>query len=228
MYKTVIIEDDPVITLLNRRYVELDPRFSVVHTFSGARPALLWLRTNPVDLIILDVYMPQMSGIELLKQLRLMGVDSDVMMVTSANDAATIESSMRLGITDYLIKPFGYERFRKALDTFCNRRNAIHDGTFTQDSLDSALNHISSTVAAIQSPQTETPPKGLQKKTLETIENYLKENPSGHTCDEIASHVGLSVVTVRHYVNYLVEKSIIISSMDYNTGGRPCIIYRYL
>jgi len=70
LYRTVIIEDDAVITQLNKRYVEKDSRFQVVRTFSAAHPALFWLRSNPVDLIILDVYMPQMSGLELLRALR--------------------------------------------------------------------------------------------------------------------------------------------------------------
>lgn len=118
LYRTVIIEDDAVITQLNKRYVEKDSRFQVVRTFSAAHPALFWLRSNPVDLIILDVYMPQMSGLELLRALRAEGVDADVIMVTSANDAATIEAFMRLGVADYLIKPFGYERFQLALRTF--------------------------------------------------------------------------------------------------------------
>lgn len=96
LYRTVIIEDDAVITQLNKRYVEKDSRFQVVRTFSAAHPALFWLRSNPVDLIILDVYMPQMSGLELLRALRAEGVDADVIMVTSANDAATIEAFMRL------------------------------------------------------------------------------------------------------------------------------------
>ena len=126
LYRTVIIEDDSVITHLNRRYVEMDNRFCVVQTFSAAHPALFWLRSNPVDLIILDVYMPQMSGLDLLRALRAEGVDADVIMVTSADDATTIEAFMRLGVTDYLIKPFGYERFQLALKTFCQRRNAIH------------------------------------------------------------------------------------------------------
>ena len=145
LYRTVIIEDDSVITHLNRRYVEMDNRFCVVQTFSAAHPALFWLRSNPVDLIILDVYMPQMSGLDLLRALRAEGVDADVIMVTSADDATTIEAFMRLGVTDYLIKPFGYERFQLALKTFCQRRNAIHSGKFTQTKLDSALLHISST-----------------------------------------------------------------------------------
>ena len=130
-YRTVIIEDDAVINRLNRRYIEMDDRFRVVQTFSAAHPALFWLRSNPVDLIILDVYMPQMSGLELLRALRAEGVDADVIMVTSADDAATIEAFMRLGVTDYLIKPFGYERFQLALKTFCNRRGSLPRPSWT-------------------------------------------------------------------------------------------------
>ena len=106
MYTVVIIEDDPMITRLNRRYVEQDSRFAVVQTFSAAHPALFWLQRNPIDLIILDVYMPQMSGTELLMQLRAKGVDADVIMVTSANDAKTVNDAVRLGAVDYLVKPF--------------------------------------------------------------------------------------------------------------------------
>ena len=105
MYTVVIIEDDPMITRLNRRYVEQDSRFAVVQTFSAAHPALFWLQRNPIDLIILDVYMPQMSGTELLMQLRAKGVDADVIMVTSANDAKTVNDAVRLGAVDYLVKP---------------------------------------------------------------------------------------------------------------------------
>lgn len=101
---------------------------------------------------------PQMSGLDLLRALRAEGVDADVIMVTSADDATTIEAFMRLGVTDYLIKPFGYERFQLALKTFCQRRNAIHSGKFTQTKLDSALLHISSTGAGSSSAM----PKGLQ------------------------------------------------------------------
>ena len=114
-----------MITRLNRRYIEQDSRFAVVQTFSAAHPALFWLRRNPIDLIILDVYMPQMSGTELLLQLRAEGVDADVIMVTSANDAKTVNDAVRLGAVDYLVKPFAYERFRQALDVFCRRRESV-------------------------------------------------------------------------------------------------------
>ena len=228
MYRTVIIEDDPVITQLNRQYVEKDSRFTVVQTFSAAHPALFWLRNNVVDLIILDMYMPQMSGLELLRILRAEGVNADVIMVTSADDAATIESFFRLGVTDYLIKPFGYERFQLALKNFCDHWDTIHQDPnhphkFTQNQLDNVLLHLT---ASSPPPAPGGMPKGLQSQTLTLLQDYLKENPQGHTCDDIASHVGLSVVTVRRYMNYLAEQHLVDSDMDYNTGGRPCIVYK--
>ena len=228
MYRTVIIEDDPVITQLNRQYVEKDSRFTVVQTFSAAHPALFWLRNNLVDLIILDMYMPQMSGLELLRILRAEGVNADVIMVTAANDAATIESFIRLGVTDYLIKPFGYERFQLALKNFCDHWDTIHQDPnhphkFTQNQLDNVLLHLT---ASSPPPAPGGMPKGLQSQTLTLLQDYLKENPQGHTCDDIASHVGLSVVTVRRYMNYLAEQHLVDSDMDYNTGGRPCIVYK--
>ena len=234
MYTTVIIEDDPMITRLNRRYIEQDSRFAVVQTFSAAHPALFWLRRNPIDLIILDVYMPQMSGTELLLQLRAEGVDADVIMahrlstiqhadvimVTSANDAKTVNDAVRLGAVDYLVKPFAYERFRQALDVFCRRRESVQRDSFSQDVLDHTLFQ-----AATPTPPV-TPPKGLQSQTLSRIEAYLWAAPeTRHTSDEIASHVGLSVVTVRRYMNYLTEQQVIGSEMDYRTGGRPCLVY---
>ena len=96
MYTAVIIEDDPIITRLNARYIDLDPRFTVVKTFSSANPALVYLQNHAVDLIVLDVFMPQMNGSELLRILRVKGVNADVIMVTfckrrgnsSDNDAA--------------------------------------------------------------------------------------------------------------------------------------------
>ena len=121
MYTTVIIEDDPMITRLNRRYIEQDSRFAVMQTFSAAHPALFWLRRNPIDLIILDVYMPQMSGTELLLQLRAEGVDADVIMVTSANDAKTVNDAVRLGAVDYLVKPFSFAELNARIKALLRR-----------------------------------------------------------------------------------------------------------
>ena len=219
MYTVVIIEDDPMITRLNRRYVEQDSRFAVVQTFSAAHPALFWLQRNPIDLIILDVYMPQMSGTELLMQLRAKGVDADVIMVTSANDAKTVNDAVRLGAVDYLVKPFAYERFQQALEVFCRRRESVQRDSFSQDALDHTL--FRQTAPA----PSAAPPKGLQSQTLARIEAYLRAAPDErHTSDEI-----IGLLLPEHaftHVPYAVVEDLRFASRRQHSAFYHVQIYR--
>ena len=121
MYTVVIVEDDPMITELNRRYAERDGRFTVAQTFVQPRRALDWLRHNAADLIILDFYMPQMNGLEFLRSIRAAGIESDVIMITAANDAATVEALTRLGVVDYLVKPFAFEELLARIHSIMRR-----------------------------------------------------------------------------------------------------------
>ena len=136
MYRVVIVEDDPMVSLLDRTFTEKDPRFRVVQTCSDGRAALEWLSQNPADLVVLDVYMPLFTGLELLHALRERDIAVDAIMVTAANDAATVDQLLKLGVVDFLIKPFTYERFQQALDSFCGHREAIAGGAVTQGALD--------------------------------------------------------------------------------------------
>lgn len=218
MYTVVIVEDDSMITELNRRYAERDGRFTVTQTFSQPRRALDWLRHNPADLVILDFYMPQMNGLELLRAIRSAGVEADVIMITAANDAATVEALTRLGVVDYLVKPFAYERFCAALDAFCRRRSAMR-GSLDQSALDNLLHTAP--------PGPATLPKGMQPQTQERVLACMRAAPDrAYTCEEIAAAAGLSVVTVRRYMGYLAQQGQVTGDMNYGTGGRPCLVYR--
>lgn len=216
MYSVAIVEDDPLITELNRRYVEKDGRFGPIQCFAAPRAALDWLRRHPADLVILDFYMPQMNGLEFLRAVRAAGLEADVIMITAANDAATVEALTRLGVVDYLVKPFAYERFCQALDGFCRRRQAMHAGSLDQQALDSLLH--AAPAAAL--------PKGLQPATLAHILACLRAAARPLTGEEIAAAAGLSAVTVRRYMAYLVEQDQAAGEMDYGTGGRPRAVYR--
>lgn len=91
---------------------------------------------HTADLIILDVYMPRMTGLELLRTLRMEGIGIDVIMVTAANDSKTVDALLKLGVTDYLVKPFAASRFQQALDTFCQHREAVSHDNVSQQELD--------------------------------------------------------------------------------------------
>ncbi|WP_395150886.1 response regulator [uncultured Allofournierella sp.] len=219
-YQVVIVEDDPMVAMLNRRYTQKDDRFVVVKEFNRGQPALDYLRFHPVDLLLLDMYMPELSGLELLRQLRSAGVQVDAILITAASDTPTVENAMRLGVVDYLVKPFEYQRFQQALDTFHWRRAAVQCPTMSQQELDGLL-HSPTQALPAKAPI----PKGLQEKTLALILEFLRQQTQSLTCEQIAHGVGFSVVTVRHYVAYLAQSGQVESQVDYSTGGRPSVLY---
>ena len=132
-YQAVIVEDDPMIASIDQNFLERDPRFRL----ASGQDALPWLLRHPADLLILDVYMPRMTGLELLRELRSFGITSDAVMVTAANDSKTVDALLKLGVADYLVKPFTARRFQQALDKFCRQRSAIAThSSVSQEELD--------------------------------------------------------------------------------------------
>ena len=139
-YQAVIVEDDPMIASIDQNFLERDPRFRLAASFRSGQDALPWLLRHPADLLILDVYMPRMTGLELLRELRSFGITSDAVMVTAANDSKTVDALLKLGVADYLVKPFTARRFQQALDKFCRQRSAIAThSSVSQEELDALL-----------------------------------------------------------------------------------------
>ena len=220
MYRVLIVEDDPMVSMINRHYVEQNKEFAVSAVCKNGQEALDFLYKNDVDLVVLDVFMPVMDGVETLKQIRQKKIQCEVVMVTAANDTSTLEATMNLGVLDYLIKPFTLERFQISLEKFIERVTTLtQNTTLDQNCIDSLF---SKTVK----PKTEELPKGIQERTLTSITQYFTENPSWQTADTIAEKLGISIVTVRHYVNYMVDEKIIRQEVNYKTGGRPSMLYK--
>lgn len=224
-YKVLIVEDDPMVAMINEQYVLKNPQFSIAGSCRNGAEALNFLKTNSADLILLDVYMPIMDGIETLKKIRENKIDSDVIMVTAANDTSTIEDTMHMGVLDYLIKPFAYERFNISLEKFVAKKQMLEQhSVMDQSSLDKLISNAQTT--SNQSENLKKLPKGIQPKTLDLIQNYFKENTSWNTVDMISEQLGISIVTVRNYLNYLVKEKQITEDINYSTGGRPSMLYK--
>lgn len=223
MIKTVIVEDDRMVAAINNQFALKTPGVQVIATFYNGKDALAFLKETKVDLLLLDLYMPEYSGLELLTDLRRQNLNIDVIMITAANDIVHIEQALHLGIIDYLIKPFQYERFSIAMDKFLLRKKVMENGLeFTQKDIDQLI-HLSRPSSKSKNMELQ---KGIQRNTLESIRTSLNKHPNAYlTSEQIAEETGLSKVTVRRYMNFLIEQNEIISRIDYETGGRPRVEY---
>lgn len=224
MIKTVIVEDDLMVASINSQFAKRNPNIQIVATFHNGKDALEYLKSSDADLVLLDLYIPDCTGLEVLSELRKEGSEIDVIMITAANDAEHINEALQLGIVDYLIKPFQYERFAQALDKYLVRKKAIESGvSFTQEEIDRLVN-ASSPAASTKKAELQ---KGVQQKTLDKIRVCLSAHPGNYLpCEQIASETGLSRVTIRRYMNFLIEENEVTSMIDYSTGGRPSILYQ--
>lgn len=221
MYQVLIVEDDPMVAMINEQYIKRNKKFEVIGKCRDGNSALEFLEHNKVDLIVLDVFMPHLDGFETLRQIRKKQIPTDAIMVTAANDREALEEALHLGIVDYLVKPFTFDRFQMALDKFIAQVNALKDlDTLNQQSIDFIIENA-------RKKSDEIYPKGIQEKTLHLILEHLKANGEAWlTGDAIAEKVGLTGVTVRRYMNYLTESGKVVGEMNYETGGRPCMLYR--
>ena len=221
MYKVLIVEDDPMVAMINDQYIKRNKNFKIVGKCNNGLSALDFLENNTVDLLILDVFMPKMDGFETLRQIRNKQITVDAIMVTAANERESLEEALHLGIVDYLVKPFTFDRFQMALEKYIAQNNALKDiETLNQKSIDHIIDNA-------RKKSEDLYPKGIQEKTIELIMEYLKVNKNTwFTGDEIAEKVNLTGVTVRRYMNYLAESGRVVGEMNYETGGRPCMQYK--
>ena len=219
-YKVLIVEDDPMVAMINEQYVCKNKNFTVSGSCRNGNDALSFLETNHVDLIVLDVFMPYLDGIETLKKIREKKIDAEVIMVTAANDTSTVEDTMHLGVIDYLIKPFAYERFQIALEKFISKITTLKQNVVVDQTC------IDRIISSPLKTQEKVYPKGIQKKTLTTIMSFFNENTGWVSGDMLAEKLGLSSVTIRHYLSDLVEHHELEQDINYETGGRPCMLYK--
>ena len=223
MYQVIIVEDDPMVAEIVRQYAEHNNELIIAGTFSNGQEALEHIRSHPVDLILLDYYMPVMDGRAFLTHLRTERFLADVIMATAASEAHSVAELYSYGVSDYLIKPFDYNRFQTALKKFTARRAAFAgDKAFSQEELDKVI-----------SPESQKPgqmiDKGIHPVTLEIICTFLRDHKSEKlSIEDIAKNVPLYRVNLRRSMNYLIDKNSVIGGVDYSTGGRPSAVYTYI
>lgn len=227
MIKVMIVEDDPMVREFNKHYLEQMNGFKYITSVSNGDEALLVLENEAIDLILLDIYMPGMNGLQLLETIRLHDQSVDVIVITAASDIVSVKKALRLGAVDYLIKPFEFSRFQAALNTYREEVNLMQSqNQMSQEELDKLLFHAADAKGTAQGTDL---PKGLTRNTLQMVYNCVDEmKGKSFTTEELAAKVGISRVSMRKYLQFLNEVGILDVEICYGFIGRPSYTYRFL
>ncbi|WP_203835919.1 response regulator [Winogradskya humida] len=223
MIRVLVVDDEPLIAEAHRAYTEKVPGFEVVGVAHTARDAMAALRAGPVDLVLLDLNLPDKHGLEVARALRAAGSGTDVLAVTSARDVATVRQAVALGVTHYLLKPFTFAAFRDKLDRYARYRSQL-PGTGEV----AAQHEIDRAFATLRGSPHDSLPKGLDEHTLDLVLGVLRDlaAPAGLSAAEVAARIGASRVTARRYLEHLADAGRVIRNPRYGSPGRPEVEYR--
>jgi response regulator of citrate/malate metabolism len=218
--RVLVVEDDPVAADAHVMYVNRVPGFVAVGKVHTGTEARRMLDRRAVDLLLLDLHLPDVHGLRLARSLRAAGYRVDVIAVTSARDLAVVREGVSLGVVQYVLKPFTFATLRDRLVRYAEFRGAAGEAA-GQDDVDRAL-------AALRAPGPAALPKGLSGPTLERVTGTLRDAREGLTAAGVAEAVGISRITARRYLEHLVDAARAARTPLYGQVGRPELVYRWL
>jgi response regulator of citrate/malate metabolism len=221
LINVMVVEDDLVAADAHRLYVERVPGFTVVdvvHTAGEARHALA--TETQVDLLLLDQYLPDGTGLDLCRTLRARGLMVDVIMVTSARDLAVVRAAVSTGVVQYLLKPFTFATLREKLDRYARFRRDV-ERSEVADQTD--VDHL---FATLRGTDTQLP-KGMSGPTLDAVVAVLREAAGGLSAGAAGDVLGMSRVTARRYLEYLADNGLAVRQPQYGQVGRPELRYQW-
>lgn len=222
--RVVIIEDDDDVAGLHARFLESLEEFEVVGRAGTVAQAFGLLEELQPELLLLDLHLPDGTGMDLLRRVRAVRPDAyDIIMITAVPDRPIVERALRLGVSDYLLKPFTKQEFTKRLRAYARARNARRLAPtrrpLTQADID-----------ALRDPNSSerTMPKGLAPATNELVVAAMRAAGRPVTASEIGAEVGMSRVSARRYLEQLTRDGRVTARPRYGEPGRPQLEYAWV
>ncbi|MNO33408.1 Transcriptional regulatory protein DcuR [compost metagenome] len=222
MIKVLIVEDDPMVSEMNKFYLQQVEGFRAEGWASSSEEALSLLAEKSCDLILLDIYMKESNGLELLSEIRRKGLKVDVIVISAASDKTSIQEALQNGAVDYLIKPFEFSRFRAALNAYKEQNRLFR----TQDRLNqSELDKLSRFKQERRASHELA--KGFTRQTLQTVWKAVEAcGCELFSAEDISGLSGISRVSVGKYLVGMTEMGVLEMDLVYGSVGRPVQKYR--
>lgn len=224
MIRVLVVDDDALALELHSAYVARVPGFEVAGQAAGARAALTALGdpSRRIDLVLLDLTMPDGAGLDVARRVRASGAAVDIIAVTAVRDAATVRAAVSTGVVQYLIKPFTFATFRERLESYRAYAEGMARaaGEATQSEVDALLGTLRAPPPAL--------PKGLAPESLAAVAARVREAGTALSSTEVAEAEGMSRVTARRYLEHLADGGRVRREPRYGTPGRPEITYAWV
>jgi response regulator of citrate/malate metabolism len=224
-YRVLVVEDEELAAEAHATYVGRLDGFELAGVARSAGEAARLLERargtdRPVDLVLLDMHLPDGHGLGLLQRLRAGGDLVDVIAVTAARDSDVVRHAVAHGVVLYLLKPFTFATFRARLEQYDAYRRGLDasGGELAQDEVDRMLGTLRPTAPAL--------PKGMSAETLREVTAAVRGADGPVSASEVAALVGASRVTVRRYLEHLADAGALERGQRYGGGGRPEVEYR--
>ncbi len=228
--RVLVVEDEPIMAAAHAQYVTGVHGLVLAGTAGTVRDAVRALRPAPgegsVDLVLLDLDLPDGHGLDLVRSLRAAGWPGDVIAVTSTRDLVAVRAAVSLGVVQYLLKPFTRRSFEEKLTRYLDFRAQLHGGVGDDAPLDQG--DVDRAFAALRSSAGAALPSGLAQETLDAVRRAVAAagHDAGASASEVATTCGTSRVTARRYLEHLTEAGELARHQRYGGTGRPEVEYR--
>jgi response regulator of citrate/malate metabolism len=220
--RVLVVDDDFMAASVHRSFVERMSGFEVVGEATTGGDALELARTLRPDLVLLDIYLPDIGGLEVMRRLREREDEPvDVIAITSAKDVKTLRGAMQHGVVHYLVKPFTFVTFRERLESYAALRSRL-------ERLQQAdQREIDRLYSLLRARGESALPKGISEPTLALIANAVREADGEISAADVADAVGVSRGTARRYLEFLADSGTLDLTLRYGAAGRPEHLYRW-
>lgn len=217
----LIVEDEPLVAVAHAAYVARVPGFAVVGTAGTVHAAAAALTRHRVDLVLLDLNLPDGSGLDVLRGIRASGRAVDVLTITAAREVEPVRAALTLGVVGYLLKPFTFADLRDRLEAYRSYRAGL-DATpaASQAAVDAMIGRLRPPADPGNAP------KGLDRGVLDEVIAALRAS-AGASASEVGAAVGLSRVTARRYLTYLAEQGRATRTQRLGGSGRPEVLFTW-
>ncbi|MBK5499533.1 response regulator [Peribacillus sp. TH14] len=224
--EVLIVEDDLRIAEIQKLFIEKIEGFQTIGIASSYVEAKSFIEIMQPDLLLLDMYFPDMNGLDILKEIKQQSKQMDVIMITATKEIEKVQEAIKIGIFDYIIKPVVFERFKQSLlryQEYYIKLSELGKGNFpvTQQQVDKLLRKEMNDKEREQTSL----PKGIDRMTLEKVIVVLGNTSPGLTAEIVAKEIGVSRTTARRYLEHLMSEEKIEADLTYGTVGRPERVY---